>query len=414
MTVHKKLTFFVAVISALLTASCVDDSKDSSQQNVTDDNFDFIAMFANYADSIIVPNYQAVADRAGSFVASGGPVAEYCMAIGSANEVTARALALASWEVLQAAIQTSESHIVGPVTDNGESLRNRLNAFHSGALSTCGIDQAVVQASQDVSFNVSSRSLNQRGIAAAEYLLFNTDLAHSCPSQIVETQTWNGRSDTERKQLRCEYALLLGDDIANAANSLVEAWDVNGGNYRSVFINPVNAAENLAALSDAMFYLELEVKDTKLGIPTGINSACSGFACPNNVESPYTQTSLQHIRSNLEAFETMLTGGDGLGFDDIITQAGVSDLNDRFATHITAAINHIDGQTETLFAQVSGITDSDAETVCTNAFTNPATPSAIPACNLHGFVKRITDELKVGFVAAVNVDLPDRSQSDND
>ena len=29
-------------------------------------------------------------------------------------------------------------------------------------------------------------------------------------------------------------------------------------------------------------------------------------------------------------------------------------------------------------------------------------------------MKRITDDLKVGFVAAVNVDLPDRAQSDND
>ena len=36
------------------------------------------------------------------------------------------------------------------------------------------------------------------------------------------------------------------------------------------------------------------------------------------------------------------------------------------------------------------------------------------ACNLLGMIKLINDDQKIGFVAAIDVDLPDRAQSDND
>lgn len=402
--------FFVS----LGLSGCVGDSKESAEQTNSVANFDFIAMFANYADNIIVPNYQRVLQRAEVLTAAEGPLTEYCAAIGTANEATALLNVESAWDSLQSAIQQSESHLLGPATDNGGALSNRLNAFHAGGLSTCGIDQAAVLAAQDAEFNLATRAVNQRGIGAVEYLLFNPSLTHTCPSQISETQNWDSRSEDERKRLRCDYAFLVSEDIASAASSLVHAWQSDGGNYRSTFLNPLNNQVSLKALSDAMFYLELAVKDIKLGLPLGINNQCSGFSCPQRVESPYRQTSLQNIRDNVQAFELMFTGDDGLGFDDIIARAGVSNLNDRFLSNIAAVIAAIDSQSVSLLQQAAMIVDSETEAECINAYANPMTPSAQPSCSLYGLIKLITDDLKIGFVAAVDVDLPDRGQSDND
>ena len=406
-----KLSLLASVVAV---SACVDDSTDPSSNAVSVDSFDFVAMFKNYADNIIIPNYQALADKAGIMAQSDGPIANYCDAIGNPSEAEALTAAEEAWNNTQAAIAISESHIIGPAKDNDELLRNRLNSYHAGELSTCGIDQAVMLADQDSNFDVVARTVTQRGIGAVEYLLFNTDLTHTCPSQVTETVNWNARSEVQRKRLRCEYAVVISNDIATNANQLVNSWSSDGDNYRNTFINPANISDTLSALSDAMFFMDVEIKDIKLGIPTGINSDCSAISCPDKVESPYLRTSFAHIRNNLEAFKTMLTGADGPGFDDIITQAGVSELNTELQANITAAIENIDSQTNSLFAEAAAISNAQDEADCNNAFTNPETTSDFPACNLYGLIKLITDDLKVDFVAAVEVDLPNRAQSDND
>ncbi len=413
LSMKKTATVSGLAVIAYLTGCAGDSGSSSSGQNVADD-FDFTAMFANYVDGVFMPNYQSIQSASTTMADDQGPLAQYCAGIGSAEENDLFTAAQFAWQDTQSAIQRSESHIVGPAAASGGALRARLNAYHAGDLSTCGIDQGVVLNSENTGFDVTTRTVTQRGIGAVEYLLFNNNLSHTCPSQITETADWNQRTEQERKALRCDYALALAKDIAHAADEIVEAWGIDGDNYRSEFINPVNDAENLSALSDAMFFMEVEVKDTKLGIPTGIIEDCSELSCPEAVESPYSQTSFANIADNLVAFQTMLNGADGLGFDDIISQAGVGELNQQFANNINAALASIQAQPASLYSQTSAITTQEDETDCTNSYTNPSTTELIPACSLYGLVKLITDDLKVGFIAAVDVDLPDRSQSDND
>ncbi|GLS28113.1 imelysin family protein [Marinibactrum halimedae] len=415
---NKKQAFFLGVsLCGALLAGCGADSGSSSSSDsteVSDETFDFAGMFANYTDNIFLPNYQAIEAQAKSLAEPDGAIATYCDTIGSATAGAALSEVTVAWQALQASIQRSEAHAIGPVADNNGALRNRFTSYGTGSLSLCGIDQSVVQANTQADFDIAIKTTNQRGIGALEYLLFNETLVHTCPSQITETTDWNDRSINERRQLRCEYALHVANDIADAATTVIAQWDSNGGNYRSTFINPNNAAASLESLSDAMFYVDVDVKDTKLGLPTGINADCRGTSCPEFVESPYVENSLVNIRNNLEGFQTMLTGADGLGFDDIIAQAGVDSLNVRFFDNIRLSMNVIDNTVESLIDQSENINDSVSEAACANAFSNPDTPSDFSACNLSGLVKRITDDLKVGFVAAVNVDLPDRAQSDND
>ncbi|MBX2859421.1 MAG: imelysin family protein [Cellvibrionaceae bacterium] len=406
--------FYSALFCASFSA-CVDNSRSpQQQQNSSAEDFDFLGMMANYADNIIVPNYQALSSSAEKLSAEDGVLATYCAAIDDSVTEVSEEVADA-WLELQAAIQRSEMHILGPVSENSGGLLNRINSYNGSELSLCGIDQAVVLASQASDFDITLRTNNQRGVTALEYLLFDNSLTHHCPSQIPETADWNQRSAEERRQLRCNYAQIVSADIGNSAAELLQAWAIDGENYRLDFINPNNVEDNLSALSDALFYLDVDVKDRKLGIPTGINNeGCSAIACADAVESPFAEASLRHIRHNLESFAEMLTGGEGLGFDDIIRFAGVDELNSRMLTAVDDAIVAIDNMEVSLKQQADAIVTSEDEAACANALANPGSPSEQAACRLFGLIRRLTDDLKVDFVAAVNVDLPERGQADND
>ncbi len=170
----------------------------------------------------------------------------------------------------------------------------------------------------------------------------------------------------------------------------------------------------MEALSDALFYIEVETKDTKLGLPTGIHGDCSAVTCPTAVESPYSQSSFENISANLEGFILALTGGEGLGFDDIIIESGFPEVVNAFRANVNAAQELIDEMESSLLSQSEALLGSGDSAACENSAANPDDVQTVPMCSLHGYVKRITDSLRIDFVTIVNIDLPERSQSDND
>jgi predicted lipoprotein len=407
----KRRTGLVLTLAAgLLLQGCVGGDDTGSSQRTKVEDFNYVAMMANYADNLIVPQYQEFADLSSDLADTAGPITHYCGAIGTEAETAAHEQAQSAWREAVDSWQQAELFLVGPVAANGAALRNRIYSYAStSSLSSCAVDQAVVLA-EDANFDVQQRSFNSRGLDALEYLLFRQDLSHTCPTRVAETADWNDRSAEDRKVARCQYAQTLAQDLADAGQTLVDAWAREGGNYRFEFVDPANQEDNLSALSDALFYIETETKDAKLGIPTGIHSACSQTACPEAVESKYSQTSFSNVRQNLLAFRRSLTGGDGPGFDDIITSAGFPQVVESFQTQVDDALALIDQMDSSLYEQTLALQQSGNTSAC----ANPDSPGEVPACALHGLLKRITDALRTDFVTIVNLDLPDRAQSDND
>lgn len=407
----------IGLLAASLSACVNNDAPSSNEANTTSAEFDWVAMLAHYADEILIPQYENFAGQSRDFASSGGELVSYCDGISSdagAVEEMLRVQAQIAWRQLMERWQRAELTQLGPLTDNGGALRNRIYSFgSSSSLSTCAVDQSVVLAQGD-GFDIGSRSVNSRGLPALEYLLFNDDLEHSCPSQITETQDWNELGETQRRQMRCDYAVQVAQDVNAAAQQLVQAWLPEGGNYRYRFVNPGDAQAQIKQLSDAIFYIETETKDLKLGVPTGIHSDCLQSSCPEAVESKFAHTSLDNIRTNLYVFEWLLTGGNGPGFDDVIVDAGFPEVVDGFLNDVQLAHSIIEASDASLAEQVSTIVDSDDEAVCANSAANPAPDASMQACALHGALKRITDRLRTDFVTIVNLDLPDRAQSDND
>ena len=133
------------------------------------------------------------------------------------------------------------------------------------------------------------------------------------------------------------------------------------------------------------------------------------------MESKYSKNSLQNIKSNALAFLEIFEGGTGRGFDDVISEAGFSEVNQSMQTAVADVISAIDTIDTPLYEQALSIDSSAEVTACTNAFSNPGTMDlALPACTLNGLMKRITDLMKIAFVTIVGVNLPSGVQSDND
>jgi predicted lipoprotein len=362
-----------------------------------------------------MPNYESSATAATSFAADTGSLATYCSAIGTADEATALASAQTEWLAVMAKIQLTEPHAVGPAGANDDTLRNKVLSYANVDLNTCGLDQSVASQSEE-DFDLSTRSSNQRGFGAIEYLLYNTVMTHSCGSQITATSGWNDLSETARKTQRCSYAQALATDVATASTAISNAWSATGDNYRATFIAEDSAGSSLQALTDVLIiHMDKEAKDRKIGIPTGVKAECSSYSCPSLIESPYSETSMTNIRNNLVGFREVFNGSDGQGFDDLMTDADFADIVTSMQTKISDAIANIDAATVSLNDQATAISDDTTSSACTNAYGSPDTSSTdYSACSLTGLLKRITDVLKIEFVNIVGVNLPGSVQSDND
>ena len=418
----KNSKLIASVISAsFLLSGCVGDSDDSNST-------DFSAaetqnMIVNITDNVIIPNLNAAQSAANDLASDTGDLAAYCQAIGTAAEDSTLNSAKQSWANTMDAWQRAQLSFVLPVSDsnNNAELVRKVLAYAENSITPCAIDRRVVIVQND-GFNADQLQNNFRGLDAIDYLLFNTDLDHQCTSTDAETvalmNTWDAQTDTDKKIWRCELALHLAGDISGAVQQFSTQWADDGDNFRSKFINPSNEHLAIEALSDAIFFLDTTLKDIKIGYTLNLAGNCPGTngleACPTRVESRFSNRSLENVKTNLEAFLELYKGKDGQGFDDYIIAKGHPDIAQEFIDETQAAIDHIDTIEGTLSDEVARIVTTDDAAACTNAAANPDSPSDFPSCALFGLVKRVTDDLKDRFVAIVEVEIPDRAQSDND
>jgi predicted lipoprotein len=425
------LRFYSSMALLVLSLTgCVDQSRDiaspveasgdgSSNDTPAADNggsaqaFDRTALMANLVDSIFIPNYQATAILADSFSADSGSLATYCDAIGSADEATSLATAQTDWLALMDSVQKTEMHVIGPALRNDEALHNRVHSYSTGSLATCALDQAVVDASS-ADFQISSRAFNQRGMGALEYLLFNSNLNHSCSSQVLATAPWNDLTESERKTQRCGLAKKLAADVAVASNLIHSQWTEGDSPFRAEFLSEDSQGENFQLITDGIFYLETFTKSQKLTIPLGLDEKCSSVTCSGLVESPYSETSLRNVRTNAAEFLRIFNGGSGLGFDDLINQEGFTGITLRFQNQLSDVDDSVAQISGSLNDQLALVEADASDPACLNAFANPSDESIIDACSLAGLLKRVTDDLKIEFVTIVGVAIPGRVQSDND
>ncbi len=238
-----------------------------------------------------------------------------------------------------------------------------------------------------------------RGLDALEYLLHQTGTDNQCaPARSINADgSWAALDQAELQNRRAAYAKTLGTDLVTSADALVAEWEsgfvdelAEAGASSETF---ATTHEALNAVSDALFYLEKDVKDMKLAEPAGLTD-CANDVCPEAREFVWSATNVDAIAANLDGFERAYSGGEGLGFEDLLRDAGQNQLADDMSTAITEARSHV----ESIDRPMADILNDDPQ----------------PIVEAHARVKTITDLLKTQFVGVLDLELPQRAEGDND
>jgi predicted lipoprotein len=313
--------------------------------------------------------------------------------------------AMLSWQSLEV-VQT------GPMLENSSLLRDSIYSWPS--VSTCVVDQEVIEAdTQGSSYDINTRTPLRKGLAALEYILYSSSLDHSCPSNTAKTQNWNARPEAERLALRLSYAIEAGNDISAWATQLKTQWASGDNSFRQDLLNAGSALSEFSsqqsavnAISDALFYIEKQVKDIKLAEPLALKGGkCTQGAaeCAGFVENPLSERSKQHLRQNLLAFEQIFLGNtadgtQGPGFDDLIdTVNGGENISAGMAADINSALNAIDALGEMTLKEA--VTDTNGVNL---------------AKGIHESTKKITDRLKNDFLNILGLTIPAAAAGDGD
>ncbi|MBT8495101.1 MAG: imelysin family protein [Deltaproteobacteria bacterium] len=389
--------------SALIVFFALGCGGDDGGTGQPDDNFDRRAMLANLGDNLLIPVYDGFQAAAGGLETA---VSAYCAALGTGEEATRLSEAQTAWNLAMDAWQLAESMLFGPAAMNEKTLREQVYSWP--AISSCAVDQEVATYHDAGSADIATKLNNRRGLDAVEYLLFAADLEHTCPVQSAPAG-WDALSDDQRKAARCGYAGLAAADVRVRADIVAEAWSPTGGNFIGDLKSAgesdssfASAQEAVNVVSDALFYLDTEVKTMKLGEPAGITlNSCNTVMepCLAELESQFGLHSRENVVANLRGASMLfhgdsLAGDPGLGFDDFLIELGASDLAATMSADFAAAISSAEAIPTPLRDALSG------------------DYASVQAA--HQATRAITVNLKSQFLTVLGLDLPDSAAGDND
>ncbi|HWB75726.1 MAG TPA: imelysin family protein [Nannocystaceae bacterium] len=329
------------------------------------------------------------------------------VAQGGASE-TQLAAARAAWHEAMIHWQQLEVMQVGPAAPSlvaiaGEDLRDAIYSWPTA--DTCSVDRALVDEDYAAADFFETELVWVYGLDALEYLLFVQPELHTCPAQVQLDAPWAALGAEERARRRGAYASVVAGGVRARAEALAHRWAANGGDFTALLADPGSGdspyADEVEALDQvfrAMFYVELQSKDAKLGVPIGIVAGCPTVPCIDLLELPHSGAGAAAIRANLEALRVMVRGGpdpaSAAGFDDLLAQLGEQDIADDLDARIGDAIAACDAYESSLQSALA--TDPEA--------LHP----------LYDAVKGVTDVLKGPFVMALMLTVPAEGAGDND
>jgi len=398
----------LAVATSLFVTACGESTSSSAgdgfnSQPDNETSFNEQALLTNLADNIITPTFSEFETLADSQVTA---VVDYCnqQKLFSEGTVTAEQVLAAqtsaqvSWKAAIDVWQQAELMQIGPLLSNEGLLRNKIYSWP--IVNSCAVDFDVMFFRDGTvngsPYDITKRTPSRKGLAALEYLLFNDNLASSCETGAPDG--WGNLTDTEKTLARCAFAGEVARDIKTNASQLVVEWQLHAESLKNAsapdsgFINEHDAVNKI---SDALFYLDTSTKDGKLAGPLGLfANSCGSQACPEDVESSYAEYSIEHIVNNLQGFDKLLTGEEGIGFAEYLIDVGDKETADSMISDIQTAISSAQAYEQSMAATLA----SDPDTVSAT----------------HAEVKKVTDKLKANFINSLALELPKTSAGDND
>jgi predicted lipoprotein len=371
------------------------------------DSFDRNALLQNVADGLAHPTYVAFADAARALKAAAAALEAAVTA--TTGEAEASSAARAAWRVAMLAWERAELLQVGPAGSSaarvgGADLRDKIYAWPT--VNPCRVDQELVAQSYTTPEFFATSLVDVMGLAAAEYLLFAAAPTNACAASVsINTSgSWAALGEGEVRRRRAAYAAAIADALVGHADALAATW-APGGAFREAWVSAGRGSASFPRAQDAvnelfaaLFYMDTEVKDMKLGKPLGLTPDCAKASCPEALEAPRAGLARECLEANLVALVWLFRGhaegaAGGPGFDDFLIARNGAALAQRL--------------TDTL--------DTAVATVRAAApFADVLAGDRAPLVSVYDAVKAITDDLKSQFVTLLDLRVPDEGAADND
>ncbi len=382
----------------LLLAAC--SGGDTSTPDATPDGFDRRSLLDHLGHKVLLPIQSTFATKAAALPAA---IDAHCDALDAATPGTTLDTARAAWRDAMDVWERADALLVGPAAMDNRTLRDRIYGWP--LLSTCGIDRDTAsQFAAPASYDITTKLVNVKSLAAIEYLLHTTETNHTCAT----TPTGWDALAADLPRARCRLAEIIALDVSAGATTLELAWRSDGGDFAGELARAGQSGSTIATsqeavnrLSDGMFYVDRMVKDMKLAESAGIAiNACGtvGTPCLREVEHAYSDRATFAIRANLAALRQGFTGttetADGPGFDEFLRALGHADVADRMTAKLDAAI-----------AAADALPDSFLGALATDYGKVVAT---------HEAVRQFTDDLKTQFLTLLALEIPNDVATDND
>ena len=325
----------------------------------------------------------------------------------------ARDAAREAWKKAIDAWQRVESFQFGPAgmtgIPGGKDMRDPIYAWNI-APNRCQIEETLASKGYDLPTFPSSL-VSGRTLSSDEYVLFyeGTDNGCEATSPINAQGTWAQIDPAELTKRKAGYARALAGDIVTRAQTLVDAWDPAKGNFLTEFETAgqsrTYATQQVAfnTVSDAMFFFDDEVKDMKIGWPSGLvaTASCTSTPpCVGLVESPWAKRSKVHIDNNLVGYERLLRGcegpnGEGLGFEELLVAIGAESTAQKLVTELADARAALAALKEPTFED--------------DLVKNPAGVKA-----LYEALRALSVVMRTEFLTVLDLEIPKKIEGDND
>ncbi|MBN8696010.1 MAG: imelysin family protein [Bacteroidetes bacterium] len=313
----------VFVLFALFVVAVSSCKKDKDEEVTPESTFDKPGMLTNYADSIILPQYQQFKQKIDSLKLLADA---FVAAPNLSNLPVLQSHFLSTYEQYQW-ISTFE---FGPAET--DVLRANFNTF---PCDTTQINTNIVAGSYDLS---TVSNIDAKGFPALDFLLFGIQ---QDDNYILSLYTTSPTAVNAKN-----YLSDLVDELQLKSNNVYNAWLQSGGNYISTFKNSTGSdvGSSIGMLVNQLnFDFEL-LKNARIGIPLGKRTL--GVPLPEKVEAYYSQHSIELIMEHIQNIENVYLGrsisnNDGLGLDDYLShinaQYAGGSLNDAIKAKFTSA-----------------------------------------------------------------------------
>jgi len=325
------------------------------------------------------------------------------------------------WKRTMRAYHFVDSAPVGPLWADDKILSSQIYAWP--LFNSCGIDVETLKVFEGLGTSVADLPVPVRGLAAVEYLLFDSKLDSKCNARAYpQIAAWVARPAAQKSYDRCRMASALAKDVARRADILAREWNPSGRNYTKTFIDGSDPLmktpkEATNVFSDALFQIEA-VKDVRLGRPLGRHRDCVSAEgkCPESIEHPYAEFAFQAIEARLLGFEAAFfgisDGTEGYGFDDLLASRGHKDIADRLRGLLKDGVR----ASKSFLAEASvvnfkSIVESMDPVACAET---TRLDRKVEVCGLFQDVRDISAVLKAEVMSVLALRAPPTYQGDND